>query len=73
MFLVLWRRERQSVVRLTRRANQGYIDIIAAIVKPAPENRQRVFCWRRTIGEGGFALSKPTPGILAILFSSRKV
>jgi len=30
-------------LRLTRRANQGHIDIIANIVKPAPGNRQRVF------------------------------
>jgi len=29
---------------LTRRANQGYVDIIAEIVTPAPGNRQRVFC-----------------------------
>jgi len=28
---------------LTRRANQGHIGIIADIVKPAPENRPRVF------------------------------
>jgi hypothetical protein len=29
--------------RLTRRANQGHIDIIAEIVTPAPGNRQRFF------------------------------
>jgi len=28
---------------LTRRANQGYVDIIAEIVTPAPGNRPRVF------------------------------
>jgi hypothetical protein len=34
---------RSDFVRLTRRANQGHIIIIADIVRPAPGNRQRVF------------------------------
>jgi hypothetical protein len=33
-------------LRLTRRANQGHINIIADIVAPAPGNRQRAFYWR---------------------------
>ncbi|MGQ7379003.1 hypothetical protein ACTGVF_11465, partial [Streptococcus suis] len=36
--------EQISKKPLTRRANQGYVDIIAEIVTPAPGNRQRVFC-----------------------------
>jgi hypothetical protein len=36
--------QNQITLRLTRRANQGHIGIIAEIVKPAPGNRQRFFC-----------------------------
>jgi len=40
---------------LTRRANQGYVDIIAEIVTPAPGNRQRVFFVRyETIDQKSF-------------------
>jgi hypothetical protein len=32
-----------SLLRLTRRANQAHIHIVAEIIKPAPQERQRVF------------------------------
>jgi len=66
-------REREKFSHLTRRANQGHIDIIADIITPAPENPQRVFCLYTTIDQGGFTLSKLTRCILSILFSSQKV
>jgi riboflavin synthase alpha subunit len=44
---------------LTRRANQGHIDIIADIVEPAPENRQRAFQWRRRYPQRQFQVIEP--------------
>jgi hypothetical protein len=45
--------------RLTRRANQGHIDIIADIVKPAPGNRQRTFYWRQRYPQRQFQMIEP--------------
>jgi len=35
--------------RLTRRANQAHIDIVAKIIEPAPQDRQRVFIFSTAI------------------------
>jgi len=59
-------------LRLTRRANQGHIDIIANIVQPAPENRQRVFVLWHSIGKDSFNLSKLFHCIFCILFTASK-
>jgi hypothetical protein len=47
---------RSDFVRLTRRANQRHIIIIADIVRPAPGNRQRVFCLRRCNSQRQFQM-----------------
>jgi len=44
---------------LTRRANQGHIYIIADIVRPAPENRQRAFCLQRCNPQKQFQMIEP--------------
>jgi len=46
-------------LRLTRRANQGHINIIADIVAPAPGNRQRAFHWRRRNPQRQFQIVEP--------------
>jgi hypothetical protein len=46
-------------LRLTRRANQGHIDIIADIVKPAPGNRQRAFHCARRYPQRQFQIIEP--------------
>jgi len=65
-------RRTKQILRLTRRANQGHTDIIANIVKPAPENRQRVFHLGETIGKDSFNLSKLFHCIFSILFTASK-
>jgi hypothetical protein len=45
--------------RLTRRANQGHIDIIADIVAPAPGNRERALHWRRRYPQRQFQMLEP--------------
>ena len=44
---------------MTRRANQGHINIIADIVAPAPGNRQRAFHWRRRNPQRQFQIVEP--------------
>jgi hypothetical protein len=56
---------------LTRRANQGHIGIIADIVEPAPETAAG-FSLHKTIGQGGFNLSKPFRRIFRNLLTIRK-
>jgi hypothetical protein len=48
------RLEQNCFLHLTRRANQGHIDIIANIVQPAPGNRQRVFHFVRSYRQRQF-------------------
>ncbi len=50
---------RTDFLRLTCRANQGHITIIADIVRPAPENRQRAFCLRRCNPQRQFQMIEP--------------
>jgi phosphopantothenate synthetase len=45
--------------RLTRRANQRHIGIIADIVRPAPQNWQRAFHFSKDDRPKQFAFSKP--------------
>jgi hypothetical protein len=40
--------------RLTRRANQAHIDIVAGIIEPAPRERQRVFFFLRQCMQNRF-------------------
>jgi hypothetical protein len=56
---------------LTRRANQGHIGIVADIVEPAPETAAG-FSFHKTIGQGGFNLSKPFRRIFRNLLTIRK-
>jgi len=56
---------------LTRRANQGHIDTIADIVEPAPETVAG-FSFHKTIGQGGFKLSKPFRRIFRNSLTARK-
>jgi len=44
---------------LTRRANQGHIDIIVGIVGPAPVNRQRAFHLQRRYPQTQFQIVEP--------------
>jgi hypothetical protein len=55
---------------LTRRANQGHIGNIAD-VEPAPETAAG-FSFHKTIGQGGFNLSKPFHRIFRNLLTTRK-
>jgi hypothetical protein len=55
---------------LTRRANQGHIGNIAD-VEPAPETAAG-FSFHKTIGQGGFNLSKPFRRIFRNLLTVRK-
>jgi hypothetical protein len=59
-------------LRLTRRANQGHIDIIAAIVVPAPANRQRAFHWRRRNLQGQFQIIEPVSSHFPQFIDARK-
>jgi len=43
-------------LRLTRRANQAHIYIIAKIIEPAPQERQRVFHFGDDVCKIGFNL-----------------
>jgi len=47
------------MARLTRRANQAHIDIIARIIRPAREDRSGRFRFFSTSCKIGFDLPKP--------------
>jgi hypothetical protein len=49
--------------RLTRRANQAHIDIIARIIRPAPEDRSGRFRYFGTSCKIGFDLPNPVCSI----------
>jgi hypothetical protein len=57
---------------LTRRANQGHIGIIANFADARAPETAAGFSFHKTIGQGGFNLSKPFRRIFRNLLTTRK-